>query len=246
MIDIHSHILPGIDDGPAQMEEAIQMARIAAADGITEMIATPHVNDHFPAIVADAARQRAGFEPDVAAFNQHLRAVGLDLMIRPGAEIAYAQIDDADLTVLGMNGTRYVLIEFPHTHLPINAAEVIFKLVINGYRPIVAHPERNPSVIDNPKKLMVLRERGALAQLTAASLTRANDPDIRQCARYLVKKGAVDFIATDAHSAGSRPPTLSAARDMAAKQVGTQRAAALVSGNPLALLKGEPIVRLDR
>lgn len=241
MIDIHCHILPGIDDGPQHIEETVEMARLAASDGITDIIATPHINGNYPATAMSKALKADGLEKYVLMINRKIRAAGLPLRIRPGAEIAHHHIDSADLATLGMNRTRYLLIEFPHTHLPVNAGDLIFKLVIGGYRPIIAHPERNPSVIDNPKKLKALRGMGALVQITAASLTRADDPDVRRCVHYLLKKGDVDFIASDAHSAVARPPILSEAFNATKRLLGAQQATVLLRINPLSVLKGRPV-----
>jgi protein-tyrosine phosphatase len=246
MIDIHCHIIPGVDDGPQEMRETIEMARQAAADGITDIVATPHVNGSYGAMAGEEERSRAGFEVEVALVNQRIRAAGVWLTVWPGAEIAHQCIDGADLSALGLNGTRYVLVEFPHTHLPADAAGVIRKLLAGGYLPIVAHPERNPSIIERPKELMALRELGALAQITAGSLTQPSDPDVLHCALYLLKKLAVDFIASDAHSAAARPPVLTAAFKETVKLLGVKPAKALFSAHPLAVLAGKAIQRLDR
>lgn len=241
MIDIHCHILPGVDDGPEKMDESVAMAKAAAADGITKIIATPHINGNTSVLSENSALLAGAFRQAVSALNRRLAGEEVSVTIFPGAEINITLIDSVPLSGLRLNGTRYLLIEFPHTHLPANACNVIFKLILNGYRPILAHPERNPSVYENPKKLMALREIGALVQITADSLSSASDPDIRHCARYLLKKGTVDFIASDAHSATSRPPVLSAAHRVAARLIGRAKAADLFHGHPMALLKDAAI-----
>jgi protein-tyrosine phosphatase len=241
MIDLHCHILPGIDDGPKNMEESVAMARRAVADGIDHIVATPHVNASF-------AVSGQSFEKDIAFFKSHvlqlydrLKSEGLKIGIFPGAEIALPAIDEETISVLGINNTKYLLIEFPHTRLPSKAGEVIFNLNGKGYHPIVAHPERNPSIIDDPRKLMELRRMGALVQITASSLTDTIDPDVRQCARYLVKKDAVEFVASDAHSAVARPPVLSKAYQLVSKMVGSKKAEMLVWWNQVGVIRGETL-----
>lgn len=232
MIDIHCHILPGLDDGPDTVEKAVAMAKVAAADGITHIIATPHVNGNFSKGIEVEEAGSACFKKEVDAFNRLLHLEGVPVVVLPGAEISSASVRGISLFGLGMNNTQYVLIEFPHTHLPTDAGDLIFNLAVGGYRPIIAHPERNPSIIENPKKLMALREMGALVQITASSLTQAHDLDVRRCGLYLVKKRAADFIASDAHSAVSRPPVLSEAFKMVSKLVGANRAKGMVEFKP--------------
>jgi protein-tyrosine phosphatase len=241
MIDLHCHILPGIDDGPQTMEESVAMARRAVADGIDHIVATPHVKATFSVCGQSFQKGAPYFNEQVLQLYDRLKSEGVKIGIFPGAEIALPAIDEETISVLGINNTKYLLIEFPHTRLPAKAGEVVFNLKTKGYHPIIAHPERNPSVIDDPRKLMELRENGALVQITASSLADTDDPDIRQCALYLVKKNVVDFIASDAHSAEIRPPVLSKAYALAAKMVGTKKAEMLVWWNQVGVIKGETI-----
>lgn len=238
MIDIHCHILPNLDDGARSMDESVAMARLAAADGISRIVATPHVNGKGSGLGGGRLVEGARFAGPVAAVNRRLHYENIPVTVLPGAEIASNTAVAGDLSGLGMNDTRFLLIELPHTHLPANAAALIFRLITGGYWPIVAHPERNPSIIDHPQKLMALRRQGALVQITAGSLIDGSDPDIRHCARYLLKKGAVDFIASDAHSSTTRPPKLSAAYDAACGWIGSAGADDLCHNHPLALVKG--------
>jgi protein-tyrosine phosphatase len=236
MIDLHCHILPGIDDGPQTIEESVAMARRAAEDGIVHIVATPHVKAAFAVSGQRFQKGTAFFNEQVLELYERLKSEGLKIGIFPGAEIALPAIDDDTISVLGINNTKYLLIEFPHTHLPAKAVDVIFNLNIKGYHPIVAHPERNPSIIEDPGKLMELRKIGALVQITASSLTSASDPDVKQCAHYLVKKNAVEFIASDAHSTDSRPPVLSKAYELVAKMVGGKKAEMLVWWNQVGVI----------
>ncbi len=229
MIDLHCHILPGVDDGPTQWDEAMRMARMAAADGIRTIIATPHVVD--PVGAANVIRLK------VEELNRRLAAEVIDLEVLPGAEVSPLHPPEA-LTGLTLNGTAYVLVEFPHSHLPRDAFAVLSRLASGGLRPVVAHPERNPSVIRNPALLFELVEAGALCQVTAASLSGGMGAEARACARYLLKKGVVHFLASDAHSAHHRPPNLTTGLRAAAKLIGKDAAQRLVSANPQAVVSG--------
>jgi len=230
MIDIHCHILPGLDDGASDMRESIEMAKIAAADGIRKIVATPHIKDiiHSEEAVSGCVGQ----------LNNQLRKEGIPVEIVKGAEV-YALLDTAVMAAHTVNNSRYVLIEFPYSHMPVNTREILFRIVINGYQPIIAHPERNPSIIKKPNILFELVESGALVQITAGSLLGTFGPDARECARYLLKKDAVNFMATDAHSADYRRPVLSEGLKVAGKIIGKEKADRLVRSNPEAVLKNE-------
>lgn len=232
MIDIHCHILPSLDDGADSMAAAVEMARIAYADGVRSLVATPHVNQSLlcPGEIRSA----------VDALNAELGAQGIDLRILSGADTA-AHLDPQYLRNYTINGTDYVLLEFPHTHLPENAGETVFRAIAAGLRPIVTHPERNPSVMRNPRLAMDLVARGALLQLTAGSLTGAFGPVSRECSLFLLKRKTVHFLASDGHSPVNRRPELSGGRAVAARVLGAREAARLVEDNPAAVVSGERI-----
>jgi protein-tyrosine phosphatase len=236
MIDLHCHILPGIDDGPQTMEESVAMARRAVEDGIVHIVATPHVNASFAVSGQSFQKNTAFFQTQVRQLHDRLKSEGLMIGIFPGAVIALPAIEEDTISVLGINNTKYLLIEFPHARLPAKAGEVVLNLRAKGYHPIVAHPERNPSIIDDPRKLMELRKIGALVQITASSLTGTGDSDVRQCAHYLVKKNAVEFIASDSHSVDTRPPVLSKAYELIAEMVGVEKAEMLVWWNQVGVI----------
>jgi|WetSurMetagenome_2_1015567.scaffolds.fasta_scaffold02389_4 protein-tyrosine phosphatase len=232
MIDIHCHILPGIDDGPSDMAESIEMARIAAGDGITTIVATPHLRDG--ADMADIIASGA------ADLNRYLDELAIPVKILLGADIN-VMLSIPSLKDYTINGTRYLLYEFPHTHMPGNAGVIIFNAMSVGLHPIITHPERNPSVIKDPNIIIDLRETGPLVQITAGSLTGYFGPGSKECALYLLKKGAVDIIATDAHSCEGRRPVLSEGLHVAEKILGRKKAALLVQANPLAVIEGRRI-----
>jgi protein-tyrosine phosphatase len=233
MIDIHCHILPAVDDGPATLKEALAMAKIAFADGTRRIVATPHVKDD-PLTPQEIQEQ-------VASFNQALREAKIALEVVAGAD-ASASLSPRVLRGYTINGTDYVLCEFPHTHLPATAGEIVFRAVVEGLRPIVTHPERNPSIIQNPALLFDLINAGALVQVTADSLVGEFGSEVRACAIFLLQKGAVHFLATDGHSPHWRQPLLRRGCQAAAAIIGAEGAENLVLHNPARVLSGE---RLD-
>jgi protein-tyrosine phosphatase len=230
MVDIHCHILPGIDDGPASMAEALQMARIAAADGIRKMVATPHLTDlPSPKLIREM----------VCQLNAALADAAIPLEVLPGAD-ASALLPADILRQYTINGTDYILFEFPHSHVPQNATELVFNVILAGMKPIITHPERNPSIVRRPEILFELVESGALVQLTAESLMGHFGPEAKACAEYLLDRRAAHFLATDAHSSHQRSPILSRGADIAAKIIGRTRAQALVTANPRKIIAGKP------
>lgn len=232
MIDIHCHILPGIDDGPSTIEESIEMARIAYRDGITKIVATPHVRDgrHQEGLIAEK----------VNLLNSHLSDENIPVEILQGADVS-AQMDSGQLSDYTINQTKYILIEFPHMFVPKNAWNLLFRMRTGGYYPIITHPERNLSVISHPELLFEMLETGTFVQVTAESLTGSFGIDIQQCACHLLKKGVVTFLATDAHSSTHRPPVLSYGLRVAEKKIGREKAVALVTKNPEKVLRGIPL-----
>jgi len=232
VIDIHCHILPGIDDGPRHIDESLEMAKIASLDGITTIVATPHIKEPpYPP---------EDIEAKVAALNDRLTEKGIPVTILQGADVS-SMVDVSLLHCYTINKTPYILIEFPHLYLPGNAKEIIFRLMMHGYRPIITHPERNLSILGNPALFFELLDTGMLVQITADSLTGAFGLDIRECAAYFLKKGVVNFIATDAHSSRKRRPELSGAVQAASRIIGKDQALRLVTLNPGNVVQGNAI-----
>jgi len=228
MIDIHAHILPDLDDGPANEASALEMARQALLDGITTVIATPHVHS--------GELDDAEINARVTRLRGVLLENNIPLEIKPGAEVAFDGLDLARLNLL--NEGPYVLIEFPHAYIPAEAEEVLHALRHQGLYPIIAHPERNGGVIRNPESLFHLLGDDIFLQITAASLTGILGSAAQHCALYLLRKGFVHFLATDCHSPKHRKPELAVACKVAAKIVGKQQAVKLVRDNPLAVVRG--------
>jgi protein-tyrosine phosphatase len=227
VIDIHNHILPGIDDGSADMEESIEMARIAERDGIRHIIATPHL----PA----AGMPRTEIESRTAELNECLRAAGVNVRVYPGAEIPVFMLDD-ETRRIGLAGSNYLLTEFPLTGMLPISSEIFSALTRLGYKIIIAHPERDPNAIRNPEWLLDLVTPDVMLQITADSLTGMMGKEVMSMARYLLKKGAVTFMASDAHNIHGRRPELSAGLKAAGKYMKHQ-SMRLVDDHPRMILK---------
>lgn len=233
MIDIHCHILPGIDDGAQTMDASVEMAKIAAGEGISKIVATPHINENSPDFGVIMGR--------VAELNQRLGELSVPVDIFGGGEIV-AGMPAEFVRQYSINSNGYVLIEFPHTHLPLSSESILNRYVAEGLKPVIAHPERNPSVIKNPGTLIALvNTTGAVVQITSASITGGFGRRIRLCSRYLLKKGIVHIIASDAHSPEFRPPVFSKGLEVAAKIIGRENARKLVYDNPEAVINGRKI-----
>ncbi|MBU0731019.1 MAG: tyrosine protein phosphatase [Proteobacteria bacterium] len=231
MIDIHAHILPGLDDGPSDKADALMIADMAARDGIKIIIATPHIH-------MDTKITPSLVKTQVAAFNDLLYKEKINISVLAGGEIAFSSSMNTPAGFCLHKGP-YLLVEFPHTHLPDSAAEWLYQLQLQGFLPIIAHPERNPAVIRDPGLLIKLLVPGVFAQITAESVTGGFGSQIQQCAHYLLRLGAAHFIATDTHSPDFRKPCLSKARKIAAKIIGKAAAEKLVSDHPAAVIQGE-------
>ena len=188
MIDLHCHILPGVDDGPQSVDEAVAMAKIAVNDGITHIAATPHIlpNSYQAAELLEVFNQ----------LNQQLLDHSVPLTLVMGAEVSF-QTPPSMLKGYTINNTAYVLIEFPHSHLPVNAGQIIFNLRVNGYLPIIAHPERNLSVVNDPASIIKLLGDGVYLQVTAASIAGAFGSQVQRCAVKLLKSGKAHLLGTE-------------------------------------------------
>jgi protein-tyrosine phosphatase len=238
LTDLHTHILPDIDDGAADLGEATIMARAALDDGIACLAATPHSLRWPP------GTDQAGLEARVAALSQHLASMGLPLTIVAGAEMALIpalvqQVDAGEHVTL--NRSRYLLIEPLYASLPSRLDEMLFELQMRGLVPILAHPERSASLQREPQQLRALVEGGLLIQITAASLEGRRGRAAERVVRFLLRENLVHVIASDAHSPGDGGPRLARAQALAAEVIGAGRAQALVAANPAAILADQEL-----
>ncbi len=229
MIDIHLHILPGVDDGPETIEEALALARALVQEGIHTAIATPHYNDEFPRRSAAEIRERVYDLQTV--LNRHaipLRLLaGHEVLIKPGL---VEDVQSGQLATL--NGSRYLLLElWSSTWLP-ETERVIFELRAAGLVPIIAHVERHCTIQQDHERLVNLRRQGALAQVTASSLLGNSGRAARRCAEALLKKGLVHCIASDAHGLQTRPPCVEKSLQYAEHLLGQARVHQLIETVP--------------
>lgn len=232
MVDIHCHILPETDDGATSVDESVAMCRAAAADGIKTIVATPHMFDGVHTTPEKEAIRRK--------IKLVMEAADNCITILPGGEVRYSyeifqEADDPD-TRIKLNGTSYMLLEFPFQSVPPNIEKTIFQILNAGITPVIAHPERNKRIQENPKIIADLVERGAFAQLDAGSITKSFGPESYQSAKKILEAGLGHFIATDAHHQDRRRPVLSAAAAIAAEWIGEDYARAMVEDNPEALV----------
>jgi protein-tyrosine phosphatase len=202
LIDLHCHILPGLDDGPATMEGSLNLARAAEAAGITTVAATPHVRDDHP-FPLELIEQR------VAELNTALAAAGIGVEIVRGAEVALpklTELDDATLARLCLGHGRYLLVESPYTHAPPLLEAALFDLQVRGFRPVLAHPERSMTFLDDRDRLERLVEHGVLCSVTAMSVAGAFGSTVQAFSLSLFTAGLAHNIASDAHDTTRRAP----------------------------------------
>ncbi|WP_290885956.1 CpsB/CapC family capsule biosynthesis tyrosine phosphatase [Arenimonas sp.] len=233
MIDLHCHLLPGVDDGPATLEVSLAMARCAVADGITFTACTPHI---YPGLYEN---NRAGIEAAVAALRTALAEAGIPLQLGTGADTHLAPdlvggIRDGRVPTI--NGSRYLLLEPPHHVAPPRFDESVFTLMAAGIVPVITHPERLSWIETHYPVFADLVKQGAWMQLTAGSLTGRFGRRPKYWAERMLDEGLVHIIATDSHHIDKRPPLLAEGREAAAARVGAEEARHLVLTRPQGIL----------
>ncbi|MDR3560087.1 MAG: hypothetical protein P4N59_01410 [Negativicutes bacterium] len=238
MIDLHSHILPGFDDGAKDDDVALKMLRIAAADGITKIVATPHVIEgewlpSWESIISACTR-----------LSQFATDQGINVNIMPGAEVA-VHFDLLDRLIRPgpycINGGKYILVELPASQIPAFGEEFFFVLQARGFMPVLAHPERHPEIARKPQILRNWIEKGLLVQMNGTSLTGEMGERIKKFAEMLLVNRMVHCLGSDAHGIGRRRPKLMQAAKKITTLVGRAAAAQIISANPASLLRGEDI-----
>ncbi|MEN3769011.1 tyrosine-protein phosphatase [Priestia megaterium] len=201
MIDIHSHILPGVDDGALTMEEAVSMAKLAVNEGITKIIATPHhQNGTF-------FNRKQDILERIKELNYMLQRENISLEVLPGQEtrIYGSLLDDFEKgDILSLNHTNYLFVELPSGHVPRYTEQLLFEMQLKGLTPIIVHPERNAEVMKNPEKILKLVKKGALTQLTAGSLTGHFGKKVQKFSMQLIEANCTHFIASDVHNTSTR------------------------------------------
>ncbi len=238
LVDIHCHILPGIDDGAADWEESLAMARLAVDDGFITIIATPHQLGSHRHLAGKTIRDLT------AELQSRLRDRRLPLDVLPGGEARIEpdlvqQIATGHVVTLAGHG-RHMLVEMPHEfYLPLD--ELVRDLAAANIVAIVAHPERNLGILRQRDFAKVLVEQGCLLQITAESLLGAFGPAARDLAEWLVQQRLVHFVSSDAHGVDYRLPVLSEAFGRVADLVGREFAIAVFSANPAAVARGEDV-----
>lgn len=202
MIDVHCHILPLVDDGPSSIEHALKLAEQAVEEGITRIVATPHL--YHPQFETEDVDVRL----TVSEFNVLLNQRNIPITVYPGHEIRLIGELMEELEAgkaLPLSGSRYLLIEFPSTGIPSYARQVFAELISDGFVPIVAHPEKNKAIIQNPSLLFELVSNGAISQVTCASLVGKYGKDVQRFAVALLENGLAHLVASDAHHIEKRP-----------------------------------------
>lgn len=234
MIDLHCHLLPGIDDGAPDLRAALAMARAAVADGIRVAACTPHI---YPGLYEN---DRAGIRRALAEFAAQLQRRKIPLQLVIGADV-HLTPDLPERLKAGkvptLHDSRYLLLEPPHHVAPPRFETSVFALILSGYVPVITHPERLTWIENHHAVFRRLAEHGAWMQVTAGALTGRYGRRPRYWGERLLDEGLAHLLATDAHDAERRAPRLAEGRDAAAARVGEAEALRLVMERPQAILR---------
>ncbi|MCK4911109.1 MAG: hypothetical protein KAR83_05685 [Thermodesulfovibrionales bacterium] len=240
MIDIHTHILPGVDDGAKDLEEALSMCRVCADDGVGTIAVTPHdLNGVY-------SNDRNAVIRHTAALKEAVIGQGIPVEIVFGADVAMSpdlldRLDSGGIMTINDTG-RYILFEPPPFFMPDALKRLIFEIKRRDIVPIITHPERNETLMNHQEALYDAVLGGALVQITAASLTGGFGPHVRERTIEMLTRKMVHIIASDSHNTTSRRPGLSRALAAASKHIGQEEATLMVQGRPEAVLRGEEII----
>ena len=233
VIDLHCHILPGIDDGAATLDVSLEMARASVADGVTAIACTPHI---LPGLYHNTGPQ---IREATSRLQEALDAANIPLRLVTGADVHITPDLVPGLRsgrLLSLADSRYVLVEPPHHVAPVKMGDVFFKLLLSGYIPILTHPERLSWIEAQYSTLQGLVRGGVWMQITAGSLTGAFGRSAQYWANRMLDEGCAHILATDAHDMGRRAPDLSKGCELAAKRLGSKEAEHLVLTRPLGIL----------
>ncbi len=235
MVDLHCHILPGLDDGPATMEESLAMAESAIADGITHLVATPHSsNDYFFDFthvrqLRDELQEKAGGRLKIATgCDFHLNPENLESLRKDARPYCINQRD-------------FLLVEFNEFSIPPSMDQTLHEIQLAGVQPVITHPERNRILRSRPERLKKWVRQGCFAQVTGGALTGGFGAGAQQDALRWIAEGLIHFVASDAHNTRTRPLRLQPAHDAIVDRLGEEKARALFHDNPLAAFEGRPL-----
>jgi protein-tyrosine phosphatase len=235
MVDIHHHLLPGLDDGSKDFETSIAMAKMAAADGITHIVATPHANSRYTFDPAVNAAQ-------VEALQKALAAEGIAIAVGSGCDfhLSYENLQHAyrEPRRFTINGRGYLLVELPDYSIPRQLDDSFYELRVAGIEPILTHPERNPVLQKDTSRMEEWIRQGMLIQVTTSSVLGQMGSVAERMAHRMLANRWVHFLATDAHNLKGRPPQMRAAYELVAKKYGKAYADRICVENPLAVFEG--------
>jgi protein-tyrosine phosphatase len=235
MVDLHCHILPGLDDGPDAIEESLAMAESAVADGITHVVATPHANSEY---YFDYDRVQALRKELQAKISDRLiLATGCDFHLSPENLEALR----ADAARFCINQHDYLLVEFNEYSIPPAMDQTLHEIQLAGVRPVITHPERNAIAHAQPERLTKWVRLGCYVQITGGSLTGRFGSVAQKDAWRWLDEGLVHFVASDAHNTRGRPLKLQPAFEMVREQCGEEKARALFMENPMAAFEGRDL-----
>lgn len=233
MIDIHCHILPGLDDGSPDLETSLEMCRAAAADGVTHVVATPHSNDEFPFEYEVVARCRE--ELQQACGPRPVLLTGCDFHLNP-TNLEQLQANPTHFTIAQKN---HLLLEPTNYGLPPNYDRVLFQMRCRGIVPVLTHPERNPIFQSKHDLVVQMIEKECLIQVTAGAFLGRFGRTAERMALDLLRKDMIHVVASDAHDPKNRPPTLRAAFEKVAQEAGAATAELLFEENPRNIIEGK-------
>ena len=237
MIDLHCHVLPGIDDGSGSLETSLEFCRIAVEDGVRTVVCTPHMREGFYRNPAETIRR------SLEDLRREVEAAGIPLELRPGCEAHIApelpeSVAAGELMTYN-DGGRYLLLELPYRQYPVRVEDLVFSLKLAGITPVLAHPERIRFFQDDLGRVETLVRMGCLGQLTSSSLTGTFGSRVRALSEEMIHRGLVHVLGSDAHDTEYRPPRLAEARRRWAELAGEEAAERATESWPRAILEGE-------
>ena len=239
MIDLHSHVLPGLDDGAQDIDTSILMLDMAVKAGTTHIFATPHY-------IKDDLENNSGLVRNtINTVNEIIRLKGIDIKVMSGNEVFICPelpflVSTGEVCTL--NDSSYVLVELPMLDIPLYTKDVIFNLKLKGYTPIIAHPERNKKIYSNLNIVYDLVQCGALMQINSTSINGMFGSEIKKAAFELISHNLAHFVASDAHTLRGRSPKLSKCREQVAERFGKDIADMLFVENGRSVIENKQII----